>query len=81
MFPVILIDACQQLLADAHIKIAAVHAGLSRVKECYEEFDKALNEKPDHVDVYMQRARVSGRVPWVWFQIPPVPGCYGIGRS
>ncbi|XP_019852329.1 PREDICTED: mitochondrial import receptor subunit TOM70-like [Amphimedon queenslandica] len=52
-------DVPSELLADAHIKIAAIYAGLSQVKECYEEFDKALNEKPDHVDVFMQRARVA----------------------
>lgn len=46
------------MYADAHVKLAAIYAGLSRMKECYEEFDEALKCKPDHVDVYMQRSRV-----------------------
>lgn len=47
-----------QVYADAHVKRAAIFAGLCQLEKCREEFDKAVEMKPDHPDIYIQRARV-----------------------
>lgn len=65
------------MYADVHVKLAAIYAGLSDMTLCYEEFDKAIKIKPDHADVYIQRARVSQYkeilillyARWLWSQM------------
>ncbi len=47
------------MYADAHIKRAAIFAGLCELDRCHEEFEAAITAKPDHADIYIQRARVS----------------------
>lgn len=46
------------MYADAHVKRAAVFASLCDLQKCYEEFDKAIERKRDHADIYTQRGRV-----------------------
>ena len=48
-----------QMYADAHIKRAAIYGSLCDLQKCYEEFDKAIEKKKDHGDIYLQRGRVG----------------------
>ena len=66
------------MYADVHVKLAAIYAGLSDMTLCYQEFDNAIQIKPDHADIYIQRARVSPfdietltllYVRWLWNQM------------
>jgi tetratricopeptide (TPR) repeat protein len=51
-------DLPPEMYADVYVKLAAVLAGQSKLNESKQQFDKALNVRNDHVDVYIQRARV-----------------------
>ena len=48
-----------QMYSDAHVKRAAIFAGLCNLTASHEEFAKASAAKPDHADVFIQRARVN----------------------
>ncbi len=48
-----------QVYADTHVKRAAIFAGMCQLEKCHEEFERAVAIKPDHPDIYIQRARVG----------------------
>ena len=63
-----------QVYADAHVKRAAIFAGMCQLEKCQEEFERAVAIKPDHPDIYIQRARVG------LLMVINYTGCYGNNR-